>query len=104
MVPSRPVGADHLVRDEQHVVGVADLPHPLEVPGRGREAAAGVLHGLDEDGGDAVRPSSRIASSIRSAAQRPNSFSSSGDQLRCPVEVGVRHPVAARDERLERGP
>ena len=46
--------ADHLVGHQQHVVLVADLAHPLEVAGRGREAAAGVLHRLEEDGGDGV--------------------------------------------------
>ena len=39
-------GADRLVGDEQHVVLVADLAHALEVSGRRREAAAGVLNGL----------------------------------------------------------
>jgi hypothetical protein len=32
--------ADHLVRDEEHVVPIADLADPLEVTGRRREAAA----------------------------------------------------------------
>ena len=41
-------------RDQQHVVLVADLADPLEVAGRGREAAAGVLHRLEEDRGDGV--------------------------------------------------
>ena len=45
-------GADHLVGHEQHAVAVADLADPGEVAlGRG-EAAAGVLHRLEEDGGD----------------------------------------------------
>ena len=47
-------GADHLVRDQQHVVLVADLAHPLEVAGRRREAAARVLHRLEEDGRDGL--------------------------------------------------
>ena len=46
--------ADHLVADQQHVVLVADLADALEVAGRRREAAAGVLHRLEEDGGDGV--------------------------------------------------
>ena len=47
-------GADDLVADEQHVVLVADLAHPLEVSGRRREASAGVLHRLEEDRGDGL--------------------------------------------------
>ena len=47
-------GADHLVGDQQHVVLVADLADPLEVAGRRREAAAGVLHRLEEDRRDGV--------------------------------------------------
>ena len=47
-------GADHLVRDEQDAVAIADLPHLLEVAGRRREAAAGVLHRLEDDRGDGL--------------------------------------------------
>ena len=54
-MPEPAEGADDLVGDQQHVVLVADLAHPLEVAGRRREAAAGVLHRLEEDGGDRVR-------------------------------------------------
>ena len=35
---------------------VADLAHALEVAVRRREAAAGVLHRLEDDGGDGVGP------------------------------------------------
>lgn len=40
----------HLVRDEQDVVVVADLAHPLEIPLRRGHVAALAQHGLDEDG------------------------------------------------------
>ena len=49
-------GADDLIADQQHVVPVADLPHALEVPGRGREASARVLHRLEEDRRDRLGP------------------------------------------------
>ena len=48
-------GADHLVGDQQHVVLVADLAHALEVALGRREAAAGVLHRLEDHRGDRVR-------------------------------------------------
>src|SRR6266545_2456497 len=51
-VPEPAEGADDLVGDQQHAVAVADLADPLEVAGRWREAAAGVLHRLDVDRGD----------------------------------------------------
>ena len=51
MLPEPAERADHLVGDQQHVVPVADLAHPLEVAGRRREAAAGVLHRLEEHRG-----------------------------------------------------
>ncbi len=47
--------ADRLVRDEEDVVLVADLADPLEVAGGRREAAAGVLDRLSEDGRDRAR-------------------------------------------------
>ena len=43
--------ADHLVGDEQHAVAVADLAHPREVALGRREAAARVLHRLEEHRG-----------------------------------------------------
>ena len=43
-------GTDHLIRDQQHAIPVADLAHPLEVARRRGEAAAGVLDRLEEDG------------------------------------------------------
>ena len=48
-------GADRLVGYQQHVVAIADRPHPLEVARRRREAPAGILHRLQEDRGDGVR-------------------------------------------------
>ena len=48
----RPKGADHFVRNEQHAVAIADLAHFLPVPGWRREAPAGVLYWLEENGGN----------------------------------------------------
>ena len=50
-----PPAADDLVGDEQDVVLVADLAHAREVAVGRREAAAGVLHRLEDHGGDRVR-------------------------------------------------
>src|SRR6185295_6780953 len=47
-------GTDHLVGDQQDVVAVADLAHPLEVARLGRDAAAGVLAGLENHRGHGV--------------------------------------------------
>ena len=46
--------ADDLVAAEQHAVAVADLAHALGVAGRRHEAAAGVLHGLEDDHADVL--------------------------------------------------
>ena len=99
--------ADDLVGDQQHVVLVADLADPLEVAGRRREAATGVLHRLEEHRGDGVgtleldglgdpvrRPSDRRPP--RRAPPRPAPCSAR------PVEVGVRHPERRGHQRLER--
>ncbi len=94
-------GADHLVRDEQHAVAVADLADPLEVPGRRREAATAVLHRLQEDRGDGVgalaqdRPLDLVGGPH---AERDEVVAVLG----CTVEVGVRHLDRAGHERLER--
>ena len=45
---------DHLVEDQQDLVLVADLPHPLEEAGLGRDHAAAREHGLADDGGELV--------------------------------------------------
>ena len=92
--------ADHLVGDEQHVVLVADLADPLEVAGRRREAAAGVLHRLEEDGGDgvgALELDGLLDAVGGPAAERLEVVAVLGRA----VEVGVRHLVGAGDERLE---
>ena len=93
-------GADHLVRHEQDVVAVADLADALEVPGRRREAATGVLHRLEEDRGDGVRPFEldRLLDLVGGpAAERLEVVT----VLRRAVEVGVRHLERAGYERLE---
>ena len=94
-------GADDLVGDQQYVVLVADLADPLEVSGRRREAAAGVLHRLQEDRGD------RLGALV---------LDGDGDlvggpqaelllvvlEVRRAVVVGVRDPEGRRHQRLER--
>ena len=93
--------ADHLVGDQQHVVPVADLPDPLEVAGRRREAAAGVLHRLQVDGGHGVRPLGldRLVDPVgRPPAELLRRVAG---VRRAPVEVRVRHPERRRDQRLE---
>ena len=97
-------GADDLVADEQHVVLVADLAHPLEVAGRGREASAGVLHRLEEDRGD--RLGALEQDHLLDAVRGPDAELGS---VACPDEahllgavvVGVRHAEAAGGDRLE---
>ena len=51
-----PERADHLVGHEQHAVPVADLAHALEVALGRHEAAARVLHRLEEHRGDGLGP------------------------------------------------
>ena len=99
-------GADDLVADQQHVVLVADLADPLEVAGRGREAAAGVLHRLEEHRGDGV--GALVLDRDRDLVGGPaaEGLEVSGgtglEALGGAVEVGVGHPERRRDERLER--
>src|SRR5690606_11298042 len=47
--------ADHFVKDQQDVVGAADLPQALQVAARGNDDAAGAGDGLDYDTGDIFR-------------------------------------------------
>ena len=93
--------ADDLVGDQQHPMPVADLPNPGEVPRRRREAAARVLHRLQEHGGDRLRalPLDRPLDLVGGPpAER---LQVAGDKLGRPVEVGVRHPHPAGCHRLE---
>ena len=102
VVAEPPERADHLVRYQQHAVLVADLPHPLEVPGRRREAAAGVLHRLEEDRRDRLgvlaqdRPLDLIGRPEAELLFRPL-----GREVGRAVDVRVRHPDAAGRQRLE---
>ena len=92
--------ADDLVGHQQHVVLVADLAHPLEVAGRRREAAAGVLHRLEEHGRDRLGTLEldRLADPVGCPpAERLEVVTVLGRA----VEVRVGHLVRARDERLE---
>ena len=79
---------------------VADLAHALEVAGRRREAAAGVLHRLDEHRGDGVRAldlDGELDLVGGPAAERLEVVAVLG----CAVEVGVVRLVRAGHERLE---
>jgi hypothetical protein len=81
-------------------VSVTDLANPLEVPGRRREAAAGVLHGLEEDRRDRVRTLEEdlLLDLVGGpAAERLGVVA----EDRCPVAVGVGHPERAGDQGLE---
>ncbi len=99
-VPEPAERADDLVGDHQYVIPVADLPHPREVAGRRREAAAGVLYRLQEHRGDGVRPLhlDRRRDLVRGPATER-------DLVVCvfgrAVEVRVRHLVRARHEWFE---
>src|SRR4030095_6805207 len=94
-------GADDLVGDEQHVVLVADLPHPLEVARRRWEAATRVLHGLEEDGRDGVwaLELDGLGDTVR---RPPAECLDVVPVLRRAVEVGVWYPERAWHQRLER--
>ncbi len=100
-VTEPPERADHLVADQQYVVLVADLADAIEVPGRRREAAARVLDRFEEDGGDRVgalvldRDGDLVGGP---AAERGRVVAVD----RGAVDVRVRHPEGARDQRLER--
>ena len=87
-------GADHLVGDEDDAELVADLAHALEVAlGRG-EAAARVLHGLEDHAGDRLRPLQQDA-----LVDRLGRVLDLG-----PVAVRVGDVRAAGEQRLERAP
>ena len=89
-VAEAPPRADHLVGDQQHVVAVADLAHALEVALLGDEAAAAVLHRLEDHRGHGVgtleqdRLLDRVGRPQRVAVLRPA------------VGVGVRRVPARR--------
>ena len=53
-LPRRPKPGDDLVDDEQQVVAVADRADAFEPAGRRDDHAADTLHGLGDDGADAV--------------------------------------------------
>ena len=100
-VAEAPEGADDLVGDEEHAVAVADLAHALEVPRRWREAAAGVLHRLEEDRGHGVGALPLNGPLYFVGGPLPERNLVVGEELG-PVEVGVGHLDGAGHERLER--
>ncbi len=79
----------------------ADLPQPLEVPGRRREAAARVLDGFDEHRGDGVGAFGEDR--LLDAVGRPDPERLPFEAVRGAVGVGVGHLERPRHERLERG-
>ena len=88
-------GADHLVGDHQHVVAIADLAHALEVAVGRDDAAAGVLHRLEDHRGD--RLGALELDPLLDRGRRPERVA----VLRPAVDVGVGDVAAAGDERLE---
>ena len=101
--PDAAEGADDLVGDEQDVVLVADLADPLEVAGGRREAAAGILHRLEEDRGDGLGSLEldRLGDAVGGPA--PEGLGVLPQVLGGAVEVGVGHLVGTGDQRLEVG-
>ncbi len=102
-MPDAPERADDLIGDEQHVVLVADLAHALEVAGGRREAAARVLHRLEEHGRDGLGAleEDHLLDAIRGPdAERLEVVCRCADFGR-PVEVRVRHAEATRRDGLE---
>ena len=89
-------GADHLVGDQQDVVLVADLAHPLEVALLRRDAPAGVLERLEDHGRDRLRPLE--LDPLADLLGGPERVAVSGPVVR----VRVRHMNTALGERLER--
>ena len=92
--------ADHLVGDEQHAVAVADLAHPLEVAGRRREAAAGVLHRLQVDRGHRRRALAEDGA-LDLVGRPPPERLQRVAVLGRAVEVRVRHAYGPGHQRLE---
>ena len=91
-VAEPPERADDLVGNEQHAGLVADLAHALEVAVAGREAAARVLHRLEEYRRDRLR-------SFHLDRERDRLR---GIDRRRAVRVRVRNAYGAGHERLER--
>ena len=88
-------GADHLVGDQQDVVAIANIPHPLEVALLGRDAPAGVLQRLQDHGGDRLRPLEQDP--LLDRVRRPERIAVGGPS----VAVRVRNVNAAGGQRLE---
>ncbi len=90
-------GADHLVGDHQHVVAIADLAHPLEVAVGRDEAAAGVLHRLEDHRRHRLRPLEDDP--LLDRVSRPEFVALLGPA----VDVRVGDVATARRQRLELG-
>jgi len=99
--------ADHLVRDEQDVVLVADFPDPLEVSRRRREAASGVLDRLEKNARDGFRALelNGLGDPVGGPASERffvGAVRAGGAGWR-PVEIRVGHAQGRRDQWLEVG-
>ena len=100
-ISDAPERGDRLVGNHQDVVFVADFAHPVQVARGWREAAAGILHRLDEDRGDAIGTFELdcFCDSIR----RPKSEGLLVvlEFLRRPIKVGVGHFHTTGNQWLE---
>ena len=94
-----PERADHLVGHEQHAVAVADLAHPLEVALGGHEAAARVLHRLEEHRGDGVGTLEHDALLELVGEGEHERLLVVGERVA--TAVGVRHVAGAGRQRFE---
>ena len=95
--------AQDLVRDEEHLVAVADLPHPPEVFGARRGSAGrGATHRL----GDERRHPARADPRDRLFQHRPAAHWAAGilTPARAPVGIGRRDPMDVDQPVPEHGP
>ena len=95
-----PEGADDLVGDEQDAMAVADFADALEVARRRGETAAGVLHGLEVDGGHRVGALAHNGPFDLVGGPSAEGHLVVGEDLG-PVEVRVGHLDRPGHQRLE---
>src|SRR3984885_11978528 len=94
--------ADHFVGDQQHVVVVADLPDPFEIPGRWWDRAARILHRFEEYRGDGVGPLEFDGFGDAVGGPAPEGLDVGVERFGRTIEIGVGYPEAAGRDRLER--
>src|SRR5699024_9739358 len=95
--------ANGLIGDQQYIVLIADLAHPVEVARWRREAAARVLHRLKEDCGYRIGPFEFDGFADAFSSPQPEVLLVIGEHFRRTIEVRVRYAEGARDQWLERG-